>query len=93
MECMRRIKKGMRYKRYRIKPIQKGINTMKTLDEKVIALAEQMSKAFERRERKDGKEYVCLKDEFEKTVWMKDVLRSAHGDLFPNDYIYKFVEN
>lgn len=55
---------------------------------KIKNLAEQLSNAFETRARTTGEEFVCLKDG--SPDWMRDVIRSAHGDAMPNDTIYEF---
>lgn len=61
---------------------------MKTVQE----LAAEYSNRFETRKRDDGKEFVCLKDsEQDKDETLTELIRSAHGDMFPDDWKYDFV--
>ena len=46
---------------------------------------------LERRKRSDGTEYVCRKDG--SPEWLKDLSRAAHGDSFPDDWIYEQIAN
>lgn len=59
---------------------------MKTTIEK----AEAISKAMEGKKRSDETEFVCLKDD--SPEWMKDVIRTVHGDKLPDDTTYRFIE-
>lgn len=54
-------------------------------------LAAEMSKAFEGRKRDNGEEFRTLKDG--SPAWMTDILHKAHGDMFPDDYRYRFIES
>jgi len=56
----------------------------------VKSLAEEMSRAFERRKRNDDQEFVTLKDG--SPQWMTDVCHHAHGDMLPDDWRYEFIE-
>ena len=47
--------------------------------------------SLEWRERSDGTEYVCRKDG--SPEWLKDLCRAAHGDSFPDDWIYEQIAN
>jgi hypothetical protein len=49
-------------------------------------LAALFSKSFERKERPNGENFYCLKDGT--PDWIKDAVHEAHGDLFPNDWVY-----
>lgn len=53
-------------------------------------LAGGLFDALETRKRNDGKEFVCLKDD--SPEWMTDAIRKAHGDSFPDDAIYQFIQ-
>jgi hypothetical protein len=53
-------------------------------------LASELSRAFERKTRNNGDEFVCLKDG--SPQWMTDVVHKAHGDKLPDDHIYRFCE-
>lgn len=46
---------------------------------------------LERRKRSDGTSYVCRKDG--SPEWLKDLSRAAHGDSFPDDWIYDQISN
>jgi hypothetical protein len=54
-------------------------------------LAQEMSSAFERRKRDNGDTFVALKDD--SPQWMTDVCHEAHGDMFPDDWRYSFIED
>ena len=56
----------------------------------VKELAAQMNKALVHDTRNDGTEFVKLADG--SLEWMTDVIREAHGDAFPDDTIYRFIE-
>lgn len=57
----------------------------------VKELAEQMSRAFEKRERTNGDEFWALKDG--SPEWMTDVCHKAHddSDMMPDDWRYQFI--
>lgn len=59
---------------------------MKTLQD----FAAELSQAFTGGERSDGSKYRYLKDG--SPEWMKDVCHEAHGDMFPDDWRYEFIE-
>ena len=46
---------------------------------------------LERRKRSDGTSYVCRKDG--SPEWLSDLSRAAHGDNFPDDWIYEQISN
>lgn len=52
--------------------------------------AEELSAAFERRTRDDNKQFVTLRDG--SPEWMKEVCRTAHGGMFPDDIRYEYIE-
>lgn len=52
--------------------------------------AQELSSAFERRNRDDGSEFVALKPG--SPEWMTDVIRTAHGEMFPDDWRYLLIE-
>ena len=47
--------------------------------------------SLEWRERSDGTEHVYRKDGYPE--WIKDLCRAAHGDSFPDDWIYEQIAN
>ena len=47
--------------------------------------------SLEWRERSDGTEYVCRKEGYPE--WLKDLCMAAHGDSFPDDWIYGQIAN
>jgi hypothetical protein len=49
-------------------------------------LAALFANSFERKERPNGENFYCLKDGT--PDWIKEAVHQAHGDLFPNDWIY-----
>lgn len=53
-------------------------------------LAAQMNEALIQDTRNDGTEFVHLRTG--SPEWMTDVIREAHGDAFPDDTIYRFIE-
>lgn len=55
-----------------------------------LELAEAFSRAFERRTRDNGEEFVCLRDGT--AEWMRDAAQKAHGDMLPDDWRYRFIE-
>lgn len=59
---------------------------MKTLEQ----FAQKMSAAFTGGERNDGTKYRYLKDG--RPDWMQEVAHEAHGDMFPDDWRYEFIE-
>jgi hypothetical protein len=56
----------------------------------VQKLAALLSQAFQTKKRKDGNDFVSLKDG--SPAWMTEVVRSAHGDKLPDDTVYAFIE-
>lgn len=46
---------------------------------------------LERARRDDGSMYVCRKNG--SPEWLKDLCRAAHGDSFPDDWIYEQIAN
>lgn len=59
---------------------------MKTLQD----FASELSAAFTRDKRHNGKEFVKLKDG--SPEWMKEVCRLAHGEMMPDDWRYVMIE-
>jgi len=51
--------------------------------------ARELYDALELRQRPDGKKYYCLKEG--SPPWMTDLVRRAHGDRLPNDYVYEAI--
>lgn len=46
-------------------------------------------KSFETRTRADGDKFICRKDDAPE--WVEDLCREAHGDAFPDDFIYRII--
>jgi len=57
----------------------------------IQTLARELSAALVHGKRTDGSEYVFLGDA-PKHQWMRDVIRTVHGDKLPDDTTYKFIE-
>lgn len=57
----------------------------------LIALATEMSRAFETAERTNGEKFKRLKDD--SPQWMTDIVHAAHGDMLPDDWRYSMVED
>lgn len=53
--------------------------------------AKEMSLQFTGDKRNDGKEFRKLADGHPQ--WMQDVCHEAHGDMFPDDWRYEFIES
>ena len=62
---------------------------MKTIKQ----LAQEVLNNLETKKRKDDKEFIALKNH--EPQWHVDLCLKAHenGDILPNDYIYKEIEN
>ena len=58
--------------------------------ERIQEKASKLYDALERVKRTDDSEYVRLKDG--SPEWMTDVIREAHGDMFPDDWKYTLIE-
>lgn len=56
---------------------------------RVKSLASEFSDQLEKKTRSNGTRFWCLKDNAPK--WMLDAVREAHGDLLPDDHVYRFV--
>jgi hypothetical protein len=54
-------------------------------------LAEEALGYFERRTRESGAEYYATKDN--RPGWVYDLIYSAHGDMLPDDYKYRFIRD
>lgn len=61
---------------------------MKSIQE----LAENYLSMFELKTRKNGDKYYCVKDDC-KNDELTDVIRTAHGDMMPDDYKYQFIHD
>lgn len=57
----------------------------------VQQLARELADAFEGTERANGDEIRILRDG--SPEWMREVVHTAHGDMFPDDYRYEAIEN
>lgn len=58
-------------------------------DNDVRGLARAMAARFTRKTRDDGSEFTALTDAADE--WMRDVVREAHADMFPNDWRYDAI--
>lgn len=56
----------------------------------VQGLAKAMVVAFKQDTRTNGDSFYLLDDDT-KAEWMTDVIRTAHGDAFPDDTIYELI--
>lgn len=54
-----------------------------------IELAAQMAASFETKSRDNGESFVVLKDGAPE--WMAEACQAAHGDMFPDDWRYRFI--
>lgn len=61
-----------------------------TAKKTVQSVAEEMLKNMEQKERTNGDKFYCNIKEIE---WQKDIIRKAHGDSLPDDYIYEFIND
>lgn len=59
--------------------------------DKVKRLAAEASKWFETVIRNGGDKIVCNKAGH--PAWVKDMVKEAHGDMFPDDFIYSAVDS
>lgn len=57
----------------------------------IVTLAQSMNKHLKMKTRKDKSEFYALDAYGQKTGWMTDVIRIAHGDKFPDDTVYVFI--
>jgi len=57
---------------------------------KLIKSAQEMSEAFETRERDNGDKFRVLKNG--SPEWMTEIVHTVHGDALPDDTIYRFIE-
>lgn len=57
----------------------------------IQSLAKQLYDSLETAPRQDGTEFLRLKEG--SPPWMQEVVRAAHGDMMPDDWRYKFVED
>lgn len=51
--------------------------------------ADDFARAFERRTREDGAEFLALKSG--SPEWIGEAIQAAHGDFLPNDWSYKLI--
>ena len=51
---------------------------------------DELSRAFERRTRNNGDEFVCLGDG--RPDWMQELAHEVHGDMLPDDWKYELFE-
>lgn len=58
---------------------------------RIIALAQDMARAFETRSRDNGDRFDVLQDD--RPDWMQDVCREAHGDMLPDDQRYAMIRS
>lgn len=61
-----------------------NMTNTKTIQE----VAGEMSANLETKTRTNGEQYICNKVNVE---WQKDIIRKAHGDKLPDDYVYRFI--
>lgn len=54
------------------------------------ALAADYSRRFEKRTRENGAEFQCITDG-EETPELEQLIRDAHGEMFPDDWRYAFI--
>ena len=59
------------------------------MDKKLIDKAQEMYDMMEQRKRDNGDTFYALKDNAPQ--WMSNVAMEAHGERFPDDYIYEFI--
>lgn len=57
----------------------------------VQELAESFLKHFEQKTRDNGDTFYCLKDDAPEAL--QDLVREAHGRMFPDDYKYEFIHD
>jgi len=61
-----------------------------TITRTVQDVAKEMLNNMEQKTRNDGKSFYCCKNEIE---WQQDIIREAHGDKLPDDYVYEFTND
>lgn len=61
---------------------------MKTKQKTIQSVATEMYKNLEQKERTNGDKYICPIKTIE---WQQNIIRSAHGDKLPDDYVYEFI--
>lgn len=49
-----------------------------------------MLKSLETKAREEGPEYTCTIED--RPEWLTNIVREAHGDMLPDDWKYKFIE-
>ena len=54
-------------------------------------LAREFARSFETRTRDNGESFVYLEEGA--PDWMQDALRDAHGDMFPDDWRFRAIQN
>lgn len=57
----------------------------------IQSLAKELYDDLETAQRPNGGDFLRLKDGHPQ--WMQDVIRTAHSDLMPDDWRYKFIED
>lgn len=57
----------------------------------ILSLAKELYDNLETAQRANGEDFLRLKEGHPQ--WAQDVIRIAHGDLMPDDWRYKFVED
>lgn len=57
----------------------------------IAALAGEAYDAFEHKTRDNGDAFTCLKDDAPE--WVHDLVREAHGDMFPDDWRYAAIRS
>ncbi len=54
-------------------------------------LATNYCMMFGRKERPNGDKFTCVKDEYDNDETLKQLIRDAHGDHMPDDFIYDTI--
>lgn len=57
----------------------------------IQSLAKELYEHTETKFRENGAEFITLTDDA--PDWAEDVIRTAHGDLMPDDWRYRFIED
>jgi hypothetical protein len=63
--------------------------TMTNNNQKIIKLADEAAKMMVNGTRKDGTTFVKFNDN--RPDWMQDLAHTAHGDMMPDDFRYRFI--
>ena len=66
---------------------------MTTTEHTIQTLATEVAQQFETATRPDGTRYVCRKNEHRAEDWIQDMIRAAHGDMLPDDYVYQYASD